>query len=104
MRSPRYARVAARLVAREWAPAGGPTLGSRALAVELIRRALTAKNRRHAWRVRVVGGLALVAAAVLGFVCVRRLSHRPATAITVGGSVSATRDSKNDAEPQPLQP
>jgi hypothetical protein len=104
MMFPRYARLAARLVAREWAPACRPTLGSRARAIELIRHALTAKNRRHARRVRIVGGLAVAAAAVLGFVSVRQLSHRLGVAITVGGCAGATGYLNNDAEAQLLRP
>ena len=102
--SPRYARVAARLVAREWTPVGGPTLRRRAQAVELIAHALVAKNRRHARRVRIIGSLALAAAAVLGFVSVRRLSHRSAAALSVGCSGGAIGYLKNDAEAQLSQP
>jgi hypothetical protein len=99
--SPRYARLAARLVAREWTPAVEPSGASRARAVESIAGALRAKTQRRTQRVRLAGLAVVAAAGLLGYVSVRQLARpRPAeTALPVSavaalsGSGAAVVDS-----------
>ena len=74
MNSPRYARIAARLLAAEPHSNTEPAEAKRAQAIELISRALAKKTRRRARRVWASSVAAVAAAGLFGYLGVHQLS------------------------------
>jgi ferric-dicitrate binding protein FerR (iron transport regulator) len=74
MISPRYARIAARLLADEPLTSVELTEEKRVLAIDAIARALAAKTRRRTHRIWASGFAAVAAAGLLGYVGVQQLS------------------------------
>jgi hypothetical protein len=74
MNSPRYARIAARLLAEEPLPGVELNDSKRAQAIDVIAQALVAKTRRRARRVWLSGFASVAAAGLLGYAGIRQFA------------------------------
>jgi hypothetical protein len=74
MNSPRYARIAARLLAEEPLLSVELSDSKRAQAIDVIAQALVAKTRRRARRVWISGVASVAAAGLLGYAGIRQFA------------------------------